>query len=77
MTFLVLGVLAVLVVVGVVHYLRVSGAEAGAEMLREYKEAFPGRCGICGYDRFGRQQGFIRADDLTPHWCREKGRWVE
>lgn len=70
-------VLAGLVVLGLWRYLRVSSREAGARMLAEYEQAFPGRCGICAYDRYGVREGYIRPDDRVSHFCREKGRWIE
>lgn len=41
-------------------------------MVEEYMAAFPGRCMICSYHRFGLQEGLTQAPEPPPHDCIER-----
>lgn len=41
------------------------------EWIDDYVRYFPGRCPVCGYYRFGLQEGF-RPKPPAPHYCPER-----
>jgi hypothetical protein len=47
-------------------------AKATRRMIAEFEAAFPDRCVICSYNRFGRTH-FGEQNDPPPHDCKEKG----
>jgi len=40
-------------------------------MIEEFTDAFPGRCMICSYHRFGRQEGLTNEPLPPKHKCIE------
>lgn len=48
--------------------------EAHAErMVRDFQQAFPGRCPVCSYARYGAMFGFEPSPGVVPpHWCPER-----
>ncbi len=42
-----------------------------AEMARDYKKYFPGKCLICGYTYWGWTMGHASSPDPGPHACIE------
>jgi hypothetical protein len=46
------------------------GPSWGARFIREYQEAFPGRCPVCGFHRAAIQEGHERPGSKpAPHRC--------
>ena len=42
------------------------------EMVKEFKKAFPNKCMICSYHRFGRENGLTKELKPKPHKCIEQ-----
>ena len=52
---------------------RIVGLRPSAErMCREFAIAFPGKCIVCAYHRFGLREGLTREPIPAPHDCIEK-----
>lgn len=52
---------------------RIVGLRPSAErMCREFASAFPGKCIVCAYHRFGLREGLTREPSPAPHDCIEK-----
>lgn len=48
----------------------VTGRTWAEKVIQEHREAFPGRCPICSYHRFGLQNGYVRGP-VKKHECPE------
>ena len=55
------------VAIGVKAWLDASARK----MIEDFERAFPGKCPICSYHRFGWQHGFERDPEPPPHICPE------
>lgn len=68
--------LLLLLGLAVQYLIRTFGPEGYKKMVDEYERDFPGMCGHCGYSRFIRRETG-RSDKPPPHWCVEKGRFLQ
>ena len=70
-----LGVLFVLIVFVLVVYVIARRGESRRpkRFVKDWHEAFPGKCLICACDRYGRREGHIKPGEPGPveHWCEE------
>lgn len=45
--------------------------------LKEFREAFPGKCFVCGYWRYGLREGFVKSGEpVNRHFCIEQSREI-
>ena len=48
-----------------------SGEAWAERVINEHQKAFPGRCPICSFHRYGLQNGLTKDHKPNPHWCPE------
>lgn len=63
---------ALIVLLLLLFLLRAWGRRWADETLRGFVAAFPGRCPICAYHRYGLQEGHTRKLRPASHSCLEE-----
>lgn len=64
-------IVALVVTVLVIRWIRDSNRRAAERMLADWIAAFPGKCPLCSFARYAHTQGATTHKEIGEHYCIE------